>query len=431
MTPTLIQLLAQGGVYLVGALVLLSLEAIGTRPGERKLMGRHHIAVGVSATGVVAAVAMAFVASADDVTRAVAAAVVLFTFAACEGQRLHGERGALALALAAVCAIAGGTDGGPALHLATFGTAAIALGALSARPDEDATVEAGAKVLFAGAAAVIAVGVAIAAPNTALGAMCALTGLALMVGLAPLHGPRVDLLHGAPPSVAALAALPLLALGGSLAKAVVAAPPVVALVMVALSGLLLPLVALAQVSVRRLFAVLAASQAMLPVAALSAGLDPTPATAVAALSVTGLAAAVAAMPVTAKPASSWEDVSGVGRQMPWRAGLMLFAAAFSCGLPPTAGFGLRRAIVEAASQAPTGQLLQGHTLTTWLGIILFLGGALSALPLIRLALFFFGKMPRRNEVPPTSLAPMLALGAIVAVAVATSFVPAFMMWGAP
>ncbi len=429
MSPALLEVASQAGVYVVGALVLLSLEAIGTRPGERKMMRRHHLAVGVAGAGVVAAVVAASVGTVDELSRAVATAVALLTFAACEGERLQGERGALALILAGVCAVAGSATAGPPLQLATFGTAAVALGALAARPDEDATVEAAAKVLFAGAGGFIAAGVAIAAPGTALGAVAGLTGLALMLGLAPLHGPRVDLLHGAPPSVVALAALPILALGGPLARAVASAPPEVGLLTVGLSGLLLPLVALAQVSVRRLCAVLAVSQTMLPVAAAAAGLPTTPATAVAALSVTGLAAAVAAMPVTAKPSSSWEDVSGVGRQLPWRAGLMLFAAAFSCGLPPTVGFGLRRAIVEAATAVPA---TQGYTLTDWLGMILFLGGALSALPVVRLALFFFGKTPRREEVvPQTPLAPMLALGAIVAVAVTASALPASVLWGAP
>jgi NADH:ubiquinone oxidoreductase subunit 5 (subunit L)/multisubunit Na+/H+ antiporter MnhA subunit len=98
-------------------------------------------------------------------------------------------------------------------------------------------------------------------------------------------------------------------------------------------------------------------------------------------------------------------------------------------LPPTVGFGLRRAIVEAATAVPA---TQGYTLTDWLGMILFLGGALSALPVVRLALFFFGKTPRREEVvPQTPLAPMLALGAIVAVAVTASALPASVLWGAP
>ena len=65
MSPALLHVASLAGVYLVGALVVLSLEAIGARPGERKRMRRHHLAVGVSAAGVCAAGVVAVLGSAD------------------------------------------------------------------------------------------------------------------------------------------------------------------------------------------------------------------------------------------------------------------------------------------------------------------------------------------------------------------------------
>jgi hypothetical protein len=415
--PTLVFLLA-------GALALV-LEGIGARSGERKQMGRAHIAAVVV---VAAVVAIAIVAAVEpwSLWTTGALGLALIAFSACEPDLL-GERAALALGLAALCALfALGASPTPLESLVCLVGAALVTGALAIRPedpDPDPAIEAGTRALFVGAALVALIGVACIVPGTGLGRVGLLVGLGIGLGVPPLHGPRVDLAQGAPPGVAALGAMPLIALGPGLAGLVVQAPPTVALVVCVVGGVGLPLVALAQVSMRRLLAVLAAMQGVLPVAAALVGADVDVAACVGGIAVVGLAVSTHALPSLTRPLASWEDTSGAGRLMPWRAGLVVFAAAFACGLPPTMGFALRRSLAAAADAALTTTPHQPHAVTlAWLPLLLLFGGALAALPVVRLALFLFAKTPRAGADTSPRTPAFLVVGGIVAIAVVVAAV---------
>lgn len=407
-------------VYLLAGALALVLEGLGAGVGERKQMRRGHIAAVVVAAAVVAVVVTALVEPWSLWTVG-ALSLSLVGFAACE-PLLLGERAALGLGLAAVCALFGlGPAVSPLEGLVCVAGAAVVLGTLAIRPDgqdPDAAVEAGTRVLFVGGAVVAALGVGCLLPTSVLGRACVLVGLGLCIGVPPLHGPRVDLGQGAPPGVASLAALPLIALSPLLAERVVQADPVVALVVCGLSGLGLPLVALAQLSMRRLFAVLAAMQGMLPVAAAVVRADVEVAAAVAAMAVTGLSCGVAAVPSLTKPLSSWEDTSGVGRLMPWRAGLVVFAAAGACGLPPTMGYAWRHSLVGAAEAL--GSTSTHATTAAWLPIFLVASAALAALPIVRLSIFLFAKTPRAGVDTSSRTPAFLVVGVIVALSITLS-----------
>ncbi len=433
-------------VLLLAAGACLALEAVGTRAGERKRIQRGHLAVvvvvaalAVAIGGITPALQLTGLAGPPAAT-ALAIALGLIGFAACEGNTMLGERAAIGLTLGAVMVLIG-TGTGPVASevMASVACAAVAIAAVSARSsdgprqDQGATVEAATKQLFAGGVAVVLVGVGVVVPGTALGAVSALAGLMLALGVPPLHGPRLDLAHGAPPGVAALAALPLVGLGPTLAQWLVQAPrPLVELVcVVGCAGL--PLAALAQVSIRRMLGVLSVAQVMLPVTAAVVGHDVVTAAAVAAAGVVGLAVATATLHPLHKPAASWEDVSGAGRLAPWRAGLVVFAAAFACGLPPTMGFSLRRSLAHSAGVV--GSDVPGlERLSSWLPALLILGGAVMALPVVRAALFLFAKTPRSTRPVPltsTALTATLVLGTVVGLAVLLSALPPGVWLGTP
>jgi NADH-quinone oxidoreductase subunit N len=189
----------------------------------------------------------------------------------------------------------------------------------------------------------------------------------------------------------------------------------------------LPLVALAQTSIRRVLAVLLVAQASLPLAAsLAASLATSLATSVdapgagaspasslttaalftAGLGAAGLAIAVAALPALQGPEVTWEDVSGEGRRHPWRAGLLVLAAAQACGLPPATGFVVRFELAQRlAAQAP------------WVAGGLLVGAGLAAVPVVRLALFLFARAPRRAPPQPASVGPVVGLAVVVVLGV--------------
>ena len=434
-------------VLLLAAGVCLALEAVGTRAGERKRIQRGHVAAVVVAAacavavGGVTSVLPAAGLAGPPAATALAIALALVGFAACEGAAMLGERAAIALTLGAVVVLVGtGAPPSSPEVMATLGCAALAIAAVAVRStgtggrsDDGPTVEAATKQLFAGGIAVLLVGVDVVVPGTALGVVSALVGLMLALGLPPLHGPRLDLAHGAPPGVAALAALPLVGLGPTLAAQVVAGPRALVEVLCVVGCAGLPLAALGQVSIRRMLGLLAVSQLMLPVTAAIVGHDMVTAAAVAAAGVVGLAVATAALPPLHKPGASWEDISGAGRLAPWRAGLVVFVAAFACGLPPTIGFSLRRSLAHTAGLVGTD--VPGlERLASWLPTLLILGGAVMALPVVRTALFLFAKTPRSLRAPPltsTALTATLTLGAVVAMAVLWSGLDASVWLGHP
>ncbi|MDP2344223.1 MAG: hypothetical protein Q8O67_24910 [Deltaproteobacteria bacterium] len=394
------------GVLLLAAVVALGLESTGAGHGGRKRVGRLPQVVVVVVAAVVAALLAPGPASVG-----VAGALVLF--ALIEGPALLGERAALALVLGAGTLKIGPTSS-PAALLAWIALWAVVTAGLSMRvPSKElrpagAEAEAATKAALLGMMAVMLAGLSLVDGQGGLGVGSAalLVAVALVLGVPPLQGIRVDVFQGAPPAAMAVSApLALIALGPVLARLAAVQPLAAVDVAIGLGLFVLPLVALAQVSLRRLVGVLVAQQAVLPLVAGRIGADPVPATLAAALGAVALAVAVAALPVFSSPTATWEDASGWGRRHPWRAGLLLFAAAQACGLPPTLGFAVRQSLARAAHEP-------------WLTVGVLLGVALAALPVVRLALFLFGKQPRKAEGPaPLPPGPVIGLVVVVAVAV--------------
>jgi NADH:ubiquinone oxidoreductase subunit 2 (subunit N) len=417
-------------VLLVAAGVCLLLETTGAGVGQRKRVSRLHHGVVVTGAGVVA-----FSLSPSWALATTALALVLFALTS--GVTLLGERAALALLLAAGTAA---LTSSPSLT-SSFSSAApstttllafVALWAtvttgLSARAGDDAAAEAATKAAVTGAVATLLCAAGVVAEGLsapAVGRALVVVGVALVLGAPPLQGPRVDVAHGAPVSAVVLSAPLALwvfgpALGGLLSTTSVGGDGGVwrfALDGVLVLGLFaLPLVALAQTSVRRVLAVLVVGQGALPLAASLAGTlagtssTPTTFTAAAftaALGAAGLATSVAALPALLGPAVSWEDAAGQGRLHPWRAGLLVLAAAQACGLPPAAGFVVRARLAEALS--PT---------EPWVAAGLLVGAGLSAVPVVRLALFLFAKQPRRSPPPPPARGAVFGLVVVVALGV--------------
>lgn len=396
-------------VLLVAAVLAVVFEAVGAGVGERKQVPRVHQQVLLVVAGVLV-VGLSLLKLGPAPIVAVAVAACLAAFAVGEGSDVLGDRSALALGLAAATVVAVPTAqaGGvlpPLTAVAWAACATVVFAGLSMRAGVDAAVEAAARQAFIGGAAVVMLGLALLVPGAASTALTAVA-LAIVVGLVPMQGPRVDLAHGASAGVAALAGLTLLTLGPTLAHAVAKLGPDPAQIVVVVGLCGLPLVALNQRSVARVFAVLAALQTLLPVAAVVVGKDPRPAAAVGVLGVVALALARAALPGVSTATASWEDVSGTGRLAPWRSGLVVFAAAHACGLFPTAGYTLRKILAADVDVS-----------VHWMPAVLFGGAALAALPIVRLALFLFAKTPRHRSVGPSRVSTVMALCVVVALAV--------------
>ncbi len=391
-------------VLLLGALLALGLETAGTSPGGRKRVGRTPNVVVV----VVAAIVAVIVDAGATPAASLAVAVALSVFALAEGKDLLGERAALALVLGAGT-LKLQTTTSPLALLGYLALWAVVTAGLSMRSGNGlisgAEAEAAAKAALLGIISLLIGGLGVVVGGGA-GDVCWLVALGLVLGLTPLQGIRVDVAQGAPPAAVALSApLALVALGPVLPRYVDAASAGVEIA-VALGLFAVPLVALAQTSLRRLLAVLLVGQAVLPLVAACAGSASTEATLAAALGAVGLAVGVQALPALATSSATWEDASGQGRKHPWRAGLLVFAAAQACGLPPTSGFAVRETLAGALAASQP-----------WMAVGLLAGAALSALPVVRLALFLFAKEPRPSPPPPPGIGAVLALGAVVFVGV--------------
>jgi NADH:ubiquinone oxidoreductase subunit 2 (subunit N) len=425
-----------------GAGLCLLLESTGAGVGERKRVPRLHHGVVVVAAAVVA---FALAPSWALATTALS----LLLFALTSGVTLLGERAALALLLSAgVAALAAWTTSSPTSPATTSSTALLAFVALwstvttglCARAGDDASAEAATKAAVSGAVATLLCAAGVVAEGLfapGVGRALLACGFALALGAPPLQGPRVDVAHGAPvPAIVLSAPLALWVLGPALGAALSAGvgaaggaaggpdggPWRLAVDGVLVLGLFaLPLVALAQTSVRRVLAVLIVAQGALPLAASLAGSSSsssssstvTAAAFTAALGAAGLATSVAALPALLGPAVSWEDAAGQGRLYPWRAGLLVLAAAQACGLPPAAGFVVRARLAEALSASEP-----------WVAAGLLVGAGLSAVPVVRLALFLFAKHPRRAPPPPPARGAVFGLVVVVALGVVVGlFVP--------
>jgi NADH:ubiquinone oxidoreductase subunit 2 (subunit N) len=411
LSPSVVALLGGAGLCLL-------LEATGAGLGERKRVPRLHQGVVVIAAGFVA---FALSPSWDHATTALA----LLLFALTSGVTLLGERAALALLVCAGVAALAASSSPSSPPSSTAVLAFVALWStvttgLCARAGDDASAEAATKAAVSGAVATLLCGAGVvaeglAAPGVGRALLCC--GMALALGVPPLQGPRVDVAHGAPvPAIVLSAPLALWvlapALGDALSNGPTAGPWRLALDGALVLGLFaLPLVALAQTSVRRVLAVLVVGQGALPLAASLAGAASSSATTTAAafsaaLGAAGLATSVAALPALLGPAVSWEDAAGQGRLHPWRAGLLVLAAAQACGLPPAAGFVVRARLAEALSASEP-----------WVAAGLLVGAGFSAVPIVRLALFLFAKQPRRAPPPPPARGAVLGLVVVVALGV--------------
>jgi NADH-quinone oxidoreductase subunit N len=393
-------------VLMAAAGLALLLETTGAGAGERKRVARLHQGVVVAAAG------MAAFAWAPS-WGLLAVALSLGLFALVSGATLLGERAALGLLLAAGAASSSSPSSSTTTLLAFCALWAAATTGLCARAGDDAAAEAATKTALTGAMATLLVGAGVVVDGTGapgVGRALVATGLALLLGAPPLQGLRVDAAHGAPPAAVVLSApLAVWVLGPALGEALAAGggPWRSALDFVLVLGLFaLPLVALAQTSIRRVWAVLIAAQASLPLAASLAGASTTAAAFTAALGVAGLATAVAALPALCRPEVTWEDASGLGRLHPWRAGLLVLAAAQACGLPPAAGFVVRARLADAL--APT---------EPWVAAGLLVGAGLQAVSVVRLALFLFAKEPRRAPPPPPVRGAVFGLVVVVGLGV--------------
>jgi NADH:ubiquinone oxidoreductase subunit 2 (subunit N) len=406
LSPPVLALLAAAGLCLL-------LETTGAGVGERKRVQRLHHVVVVIAAGVIA-----FALAPSWALATTALALVLF--AVTSGATLLGERAALALLLgagAAAFSSSGERAPSPSALLAFVALWSAATTGLCARAGDDAAAESATKTAVTGAVATLLCGAgvvveALAAPGVGQGLF--VTGVALVLGAPPLQGPRVDVAQGAPvPAVVLSAPLSLWVFGPALGTSLLrAAGEGGGVWRQALDGVLvlglfvLPLVALAQTSVRRVLAVLIVAQGALPLAAALAGSSMTEAAFTAALGAAGLATSVAALPALLGPAVSWEDAAGQGRLYPWRAGLLVLAAAQACGLPPAVGFVLRARLAEVLAPSQP-----------WVAAGLLVGAGLSALPVVRLALFLFAKEPRRAPPPPPARGAVFGLVVVVALGV--------------
>ena len=402
-------------LLLAGAALSFLLEGLGAGVGERKQSPRLHQSLLVAAMGLAAALmgvadSVSAGAPSASLPRLLTVGGALVAFAACHGGGLLGERGALALALGAGATV---VDDSLMTAFAFAGLWTVAGAGVAVRAGRDDAVEAAAKHAFVGAAATAILGLGILFPATGPGKAAIIVGLAMVVGLWPVHGPRLDVMHGSPPGVSALTALPLVALGPLLATRLVTDAPKVAIGVCVMALVGLPLVALSQKSIRRLGAIMALVQISLPVAAALAGRSPMTAAAAGGLAIIAIEVASRSVPGMLASAASWEDVSGAGRLMPWRCGLLIFAFAVACGLPPTAGFGLRVALARGLMTG--GDSAVGGGGGTILALALVASAPLLALPVIRLALFLFGKSPRLITAPPPR--PVAVSAMVLAIAV--------------
>jgi NADH-quinone oxidoreductase subunit N len=82
-----------------------------------------------------------------------------------------------------------------------------------------------------------------------------------------------------------------------------------------------------------------------------------------------------------KADKTWEDYAGAGRKHPFVACAWLCSLASLIGLPGTLGFSIRAAVIQQAFL--TNQLLMGFLIASAIVI--------GAIPVIRLAIFLFGK----------------------------------------
>lgn len=392
-------------IALAGAGLALALEMSGAPPGGKKRVARWPQAVLVAVTGALIALVPALLPAASGAAGGgVVVAVALIAFAGSEGAGLVGERAALALLLAAgtLAAAAAPAPAASLAYLALFAAvnAGLAMGA-------EAGSEAAAKSALLGLMGVVLAGVGRFDPSTALAGTVAVLWT---LGLTPLQGMRVDAAQGAPPSAVGLTtplALVALVPGLSSLRGVAGLDVLLGL---ALFGL--PLVALAQTSLRRLVAVLVVSQSTLPLVALRAGVDVADAVVAGGIGAVALAVSVQALPPLVAPRATWEDASGLGRRAPWRAGLFVLAGAIACGLPPTLGFLARETLAaRLGADAP------------WLAAGLFVNAGLQALPVVRLALFLFAKEPRPSTSTATPWGAVAAVVVVVAVAGVYALVP--------
>lgn len=448
MTPTTLQAVLPGAVWLVAGLLCLLLEAAGTPVGARKRGNRTHLPFIVALAGAIV-VAHAVLAWGPAVTPAMSATglvfdrpgllssaliailVVVAHFAAVPGLRaIDEERGEMSAAFAvfgaALSLFVVAAD--LVVILAALVLAVSALSLLSA-PDRDGPhgIEAATKAVVGAGLLLVLLGLGVvfawaAAGETSLPALghalqaspalatvaggLVLVSLAVLLGAVPLHQAAVDVAHGAAPAASALLSGGILVAGGAATLRFVDALVLgggseqisttwAALAVLTLAGA--PIAALDQSRVFRVVAYLTLLPGGVLLAAAAAGVADPPSSSGAWIAgagalVTGALGAAAALLGVAVPgldaSSTWEDWSGFGRRRPVMAALLAYALGTLAGVPGTVGFGARLDVARAAFDANLDVL----------GLVVIASAAVGAGPLVRLALFLFAKEPpQRSE----------------------------------
>lgn len=416
---------------LVAAVVCLILEAAGAPPGARKQGERRHLAWLVALAG---AISLGLAVDQGPFWQPTAMVALSLGLAAISVGAFVGEIGTLLCLSAVGFQVAGLADSPIQLWSGLLLGLVAGLGVAGhheARAEE-ARAEAATKWLLAGGTALIlgGLGAAIAlgagqptlmslADDPSLTALVAILlwalALAVLAGIAPLHALVVDFTSGAPLAAAVVVPSSIVVAGHAFATVVPAALGDAFWAAAVLCLIGLPLAALDQVQVSRVLGYLAVSQTGLVAAAVVAGSTERilQAAGAAAVGSIALLAARRALP-RLDAMATWEDASGLGRQQPVRAGLLIFAAAAAAGLPATVGFTVRMDLARTLAQ--TGSPL--------LAVAVLAGAALAAAPLVRLALFLFAKEPRTAP-EPRAWSAAIALAIAVAVSFVSSLVPLF------
>jgi NADH-quinone oxidoreductase subunit N len=461
--------LLPAGIFFTAAFVCLLLEAAGTPAGSRKRAGRPHL-VWIGALAAALAGLHVFSAWPDAAaTTATTAGLVLdrVGLAACaliaalcgllhataapSLRRLDEERGEVSamsfVHAGALSVTVVATD--LVVWTAAWVLAGITAAAQCA-PGRDgpygveattrAIVGTGLQLGLLGAAVVLtyaatgarSLDVLAAAAIEGRPAAVAAAGLLVVVGAGvigafPLQAHAVDVAHGSSSSSAFLTSGALVAGGVLLLRVVIAlsarAPALAAALALAACGAMLglPLSALAQARVARMVALLVIAQAGVVLAGLAALASLAAVGAQATLvaivvgAVAGATALLGLMPARLDAPSTWEDWAGFGRRRPVLAALLIYALASVAGLPLTPGFHARLVVARTAFEAGLDAV----------GLVAVVSIALAAAPVVRFALFLFGKEPRagafEGQAEPLVAA---AFGLLVALAAAIGFFPA-------
>jgi|GEM_PF-1172549 len=471
MTTTSLVMFAPIASCLLGALLVLFLEAAGTPAGARKQGGRGHLTL-IALLVVGAAIGQLLLGWRDllDVTKLpalpssadllfdgpgrfgalallllVAQAVIAPNPQLALQQKARGEVTALLLLYAAVGMVWVSTEHLLTLLVAQVATGLVHLALVTLDGGRTYGAESAAKELMLVCLNLLLMGLTVALGYAAgadtlpellrtslqgsvlarVGVVCLLLNVASLLPLLPLHSVRVDVLSGAPSFAGGLmAGSGLLFAGTIVLRGMRALPPSPLFLadtetwLAAISVLIISVPSVAALDQQRvyrtvLYLVVGMVGMLLPVVLVASSGEAHNEELVTLLLGHGALVTFSALVGVAgfeKPnlASTWEDWSGLGQRAPLAASLLLIVLASVVGLPGTFGFSLRLDVAKVAFSA-------GHV---WLGGVVLLAPAVGLAAVARLALFLFTKVPKGGvvvEVSPLRVV-LMVLGAIVALA---------------